>query len=103
MYTSAGIQEKGRKVLQIHDTDNVGVALVSLQRGEEVAVGRTDIRALDGIGFGHKIALCDIGKGEDIVKYGVSIGVATAGISTGCHVHTHNMRSRRLDQVTGRT
>lgn len=40
---------------------------------------------------GHKYALRDIAKGEDIIKYGNPIGHATADIKAGEHVHTHNV------------
>jgi altronate hydrolase len=42
---------------------------------------------------GHKYALCDIKKGENVIKYGNPIGHATADISRGEHVHTHNMKT----------
>ena len=42
---------------------------------------------------GHKYALCDIRKGEYVVKYGYPIGTATADIKKGDHVHTHNLSS----------
>lgn len=42
---------------------------------------------------GHKYALRDIAKGEEIVKYGYPIGVATADIAKGEHVHSHNMKT----------
>ena len=42
---------------------------------------------------GHKYALCDIKEGENIIKYGNPIGHATEDISTGAHVHTHNMKT----------
>ena len=40
---------------------------------------------------GHKYALCDIMKGEDIIKYGFPIGKAITNIKKGEHVHTHNI------------
>ena len=40
---------------------------------------------------GHKYALRDIAAGEDIVKYGMPIGHATAAIAKGEHVHVHNV------------
>lgn len=40
---------------------------------------------------GHKIALQDICKGEDVIKYGFPIGHATQHIVQGEHVHTHNL------------
>ena len=46
---------------------------------------------------GHKIALRDISKGEDIIKYGFPIGIATEDISSGIRVHTENMKTKLND------
>ena len=48
-----------------------------------------DINLADG----HKYALRDIKKGEDIIKYGNPIGHATEDIRAGEHVHTHNVKT----------
>ncbi len=42
---------------------------------------------------GHKYALCDIKKGENVIKYGFPIGHATEDIKKGDHVHTHNLKT----------
>ncbi|MBR0536374.1 MAG: altronate dehydratase [Clostridia bacterium] len=42
---------------------------------------------------GHKVSVCNIKKGESIVKYGYPIGVATEDISRGEAVHSHNMKT----------
>ncbi|MBQ7389601.1 MAG: altronate dehydratase [Clostridia bacterium] len=42
---------------------------------------------------GHKYALRDIKKGENIIKYGNPIGHATEDIPAGAHVHTHNVKT----------
>ena len=42
---------------------------------------------------GHKYALTDIKKGENIIKYGNAIGHATEDIKKGEHVHTHNVKT----------
>lgn len=42
---------------------------------------------------GHKYAICDIPKGENIIKYGNPIGYATEDIKKGQHVHTHNVKT----------
>lgn len=42
---------------------------------------------------GHKYADCDIKCGENIIKYGFPIGVATADITKGEHVHSHNLKT----------
>ena len=46
---------------------------------------------------GHKIALCDIEKGTDIIKYGYPIGYATENIKLGDSVHSHNMKTKLGD------
>lgn len=65
--------------IQIHPEDNVAVALRDLP---EIGVSR-----------GHKVALRDVAAGEAVVKYGFPIGVATAAIAAGAHVHSHNLRT----------
>ncbi len=42
---------------------------------------------------GHKYAVCDIKRGENIIKYGNPIGHATEDIAKGDHVHVHNMKT----------
>ena len=39
---------------------------------------------------GHKIARAGIAQGQAVVKYGQTIGYATADIAAGDHVHGHN-------------
>lgn len=46
---------------------------------------------------GHKIALKSISEGEDIIKYGFPIGVATDNIGPGEKVHTENMKTKLCD------
>ena len=46
---------------------------------------------------GHKIALCNISKGSDIIKYGYPIGYATDDIKEGEDVHSHNMKTKLGD------
>lgn len=43
---------------------------------------------------GHKYALSKINKGQDVIKYGFPIGVATCDIEIGDHVHTHNVKTK---------
>ena len=40
---------------------------------------------------GHKYALKDIARGENIIKYGSAIGRAIGDIKKGEHIHTHNI------------
>ncbi len=49
---------------------------------------------------GHKYALCNIKKGENIIKYGNPIGHATCDIKKGEHVHTHNVATNLSDNLS---
>lgn len=42
---------------------------------------------------GHKYALRDIKKGENVIKYGSPIGHAICDIKAAEHVHTHNLKT----------
>ena len=79
----------------ISERDNVATALQALEAGGPLAVGERTVTVREAIPPGHKIALCDIAVGQAIVKYGSPIGVATAPIAAGAHVHTHNVASSR--------
>lgn len=68
--------------------------LKKLSEKDNVAVVLDDGEA---IARGHKIALCDIKKGDLVVKYGAPIGRATEDIAKGEWVHSHNLRSH-LDE-----
>jgi altronate hydrolase len=83
-------------ILIIHPRDNVAVALRTLGVGElTVAKGVEGFPALEEIPASHKIALRDISKGEEIIKYGEIVAVSTRDIKKGEWVHTHNLESKR--------
>ena len=82
-------------VIVISATDNVGTALEPLDPGQVVHHGGKTITVREAIPRGHKIALTSVRAGTAVVKYGSSIGTATADIAPGAHVHTHNVSSDR--------
>lgn len=49
---------------------------------------------------GHKYAIRDIKKGDDIIKYGNPIGHATEDIKKGEHVHSHNTKTNLSGNLT---
>jgi len=85
--------------LVIHPDDDVAVALRDIDAGQLVAVRRGgvihDVFVREAIPLGHKFALHALSRDASIRKYGEYIGVATADIAAGSHVHVHNMASRR--------
>lgn len=81
------------RVIQIHPLDNVAVALEPIAAGECVNLNGRTIAAAQDIAQGHKLALTSIAAGEKVVKYGCAIGLASAEITPGQWVHTHNVRT----------
>ncbi|MBR0551263.1 UxaA family hydrolase [Stakelama marina] len=73
--------------------DDVATALHDLAAGATIAVGGVEVTLRGGVGQGHKVALRSIAKGEQVIKYGWPIGVATQAIEAGEHVHTHNVKT----------
>ena len=73
--------------IRLQPNDDVAVALRDLERGHLVDA----VRTIERIGAGHKVALRDLAAGSFVRKYGQVIGVATAAIPAGAHVHTHNL------------
>lgn len=87
----------------VHDKhDNVGVAVVADIKKGDILEGscledglRLGVEAKDAIPLGHKVALKEFKQGEDIIKYGVPVGITMKPISIGQHVHVHNIKSKR--------
>jgi len=77
------------KVLRLTEADDVGIALTPLAAGDALGIG--DLRALEPIAAGHKVALRRIEAGAAVVKYGAIIGQASQAIAAGAHVHSHNL------------
>jgi altronate dehydratase len=78
----------GRLALVVHPDDNVATLTDDETGLARLAAGGP---AAPGIPYGHKVALRSIAAGGIVVKYGVTIGRATADIAPGEHVHVHNL------------
>lgn len=88
------------RVIRLHPTDNIAVALDDLAPGTGLPGGAT---VREPVKRGHKVALQDISVGQPVHRYGQMIGVATAPIGAGGHVHTQNlgMGDHRQDHAFG--
>ena len=75
--------------------DNVATALRPLAKGERILVKsgsiEIEVSLLQDIPFGHKFALKNIPLKQPVIKYGETIGLASAPIPAGGHVHIHNV------------
>ena len=93
--------EELKLALQVDEKDNVATIFANgITDGTEVEIrdkkGRSEKTAVIGdIPYGHKIAVRDIRKGEHIIKYGESIGAASADIRKGEYVHIYNLEALR--------
>jgi altronate dehydratase small subunit len=88
-----------RNAIVIKRQDNVATAIQDIPAGDSAAAGveeeSVNVKVVQEILLGHKLALRHIGKGEEILKYGTVIGLATQDIEPGEHVHVHNVESTR--------
>lgn len=87
--------------LKCNDKDNVAVVF-----SEEATAGsvitvrdkkgnKEELKINQDVPYGHKAALKHISKGEEVIKYGEVLGVATKDIEKGDYVHVHNLDSQR--------
>ncbi len=81
--------------IKINEKDNVVVAINTIPRGETVSVEMSgqerQITAREEIPAGHKMAVCDIPAGGEVIKYGYRIGNAKEDIRAGAWIHIHNV------------
>ena len=79
---------EGRRAIVVDERDNVATLV-----DDRTALDRLEdgTPATPGIPYGHKVATRAIAAGAAVVKYGVTIGRATASIAPGEHVHVHNV------------
>ena len=93
--------------LVISARDNVATALESLTPGTQLELDGVTVTVGEPIPSGHKVAIAAIASGDAVVKYGNPIGIASADIAAGAHVHIHNVASNRgrgdLAQTNGVT
>lgn len=75
-----------RLYVKIKDQDNVVVAVQDLKAGTEIMEG---LVTNQDIPQAHKIALCDIPAGGEIIRYGVVLGYAINDIKKGDWINEH--------------
>jgi altronate dehydratase small subunit len=89
------------KAMVIDPKDNVANLVGPGNQGADVicdiAEGQNteQVQLQDELPSNHKFALRDIAAGEQIIKYGLVIGVSNQAIKQGQHVHAHNIDSNR--------
>lgn len=82
-----------RRWVQIHEKDNVAVALVTMEEGTRVTFNGSLFETREEIPKGHKFALQNLPKDGEVIKYGSVIGRLKTDVSCGGWIHTHNLQT----------
>ena len=75
--------------IRLNPADDVVIARVEIPGGTVLA--KENVRAVDAIPAGHKLAVRDLAQGAPVRRYDQIIGFATRPIRAGEHVHVHNL------------
>lgn len=91
-----------KKGILLHEADDdVGVAAMDLEAGETIQAVTlegdpvVEIKLVDDVPLGHKVAMRALSLKKEIIEYGCAIGYASEAITAGEHVHVHNIKSFR--------
>lgn len=83
-------------LLRVHAADGVAVALRPLPAG----FAGLGVILLQDVPQGHKVALRSHAAGDVVTKYGQPIGRASAAIAAGEHVHSHNLATALVGELS---
>ncbi|MCQ2537833.1 MAG: altronate dehydratase family protein [Lachnospiraceae bacterium] len=81
----------------INDKDNVAVALTDLTAGSRIESPNGTVVLKEDIMRGHKVTLCDLKEGDNVIKYGNPIGHVITDVAAGCHIHVQNIKTNLGD------
>jgi altronate hydrolase len=81
-----------KKLIKVHPSDNVAVALVNLKAREIIEFEGNTIKILLDSKAKHKIALSNFKNGDVVVMYGVLVGKANQPIDKGEVITTENVK-----------
>ncbi|MDO4595271.1 MAG: altronate dehydratase family protein [Tissierellia bacterium] len=86
-----------KNYIHINKNDSVAVAVKDLKK--DLYIKEFDLKLNEDIKKGHKFAITDILKNDDIIKYNMPIGHAIRDIKKGDWVHTHNTKTNLKDVI----
>lgn len=90
------------KIIKVHPSDNVAVALVNLSAGETISFESQTITVVSDVKAKHKIALETFFENDRIIMYGVLVGKANQVINKGDVLTTDNV-VHQSEKVTKKT
>jgi altronate hydrolase len=84
--------------LLLRPDDDVAIATTDLAPGTDLITDAGPLTVRSDVPRGHKLAVRAREVGDQVHKYGQSIGLATAPIAPGDHVHSHNLGMDTADR-----
>jgi len=82
--------------------DSVGTVVVEGVKAGDTLTGwvmeqdtTIEVKTLEDVPIGHKIALRKLQNGDTVIKYGADIGRTVAPIERGAYLHVHNVKTKR--------
>jgi altronate hydrolase len=81
-----------QKVLKVHPSDNVIVALQDLPKGETITYNGSIYTLVDDIPAKHKFFEKNMAAGDEVIMYGVLVGKAQSDIPSGGIMTTSNVK-----------
>ena len=81
-----------QKVLKVHPSDNVLVALADLKAGETVQYQGIDYVLVDDIQAKHKFYTTDMNVGDEVLMYGTLVGKVQYALKAGTLMTTDNLK-----------
>lgn len=91
-----------KKLIKVHPSDNVLVALINLEKGEQISFEDSQIILTSDVKAKHKIAAQKFIAGDRVIMYGVLVGTANSTIEKGEVLTTANVK-HQSEKVFGKT
>ena len=88
------------KAIKINPQDNMVVALEDLKKGEIINVAEHEIKLLEDIKQKHKFTQYSLKKGDELIMYGVKVGVANESVPMGAALNTRNTENAFNDEIS---
>jgi len=81
-----------QKVIRVHPSDNVLVALTDLRKGDAVSFDEDIFTLTDDVPAKHKFVMHDMAAGDAVVMYGVVVGKVQEALLKGARLTTTNLK-----------
>jgi altronate hydrolase len=79
-----------KRILQIHSSDDLIVALVDLAKGTKISINGFTLQLSEDISAKHKFSARDFSIGDTMTQYGITVGKAVKVITAGSAITVHN-------------